>query len=213
MPELPSDGHAPRGDGETKIWEQFPVDVKIVRGVRFETNDGRGDLLRIVVMNDRATAQYASYREYHGGNIAIFVDDVSSFTLRSSRIEETEQAIDGMLGVMSTPLEIPQVVSFCRGIYTPSGARSRLYKAVDPDDSTKMMGVLIEQDARGILERVTWYKTWSAGAAFAVIPDVLEFVLVKDERGAPSLDPNDIGGCAWHYSTTFGIGPSLGLNP
>jgi hypothetical protein len=155
MSDLPSDSHTPRGDGETKIWEQFPVDVKTVRGVRFETNDGRGDLLRIVVMNDRAIAQYGTYREYHGGNAAIFVDDVAAFTLRSSRIEETEQAVEGMLGAMSTPLEIPQVVRFCRGIHTPSGARCRLYKAVDPDDDTKMMGVLIEQDARGRLERIT----------------------------------------------------------
>ena len=212
MPDLPGSDHVPRNDGEIKIREQFPVDVKIVRGVHFETNDGRGDLLRIVVMNDRATAQYASYREYHGGNATIFVDDVSSFTLRSRRIEETQQAIDGVLGSMSTPLEIPQVVSFCRGVHSPSGARSRLYKAVDPDDSTKMMGVLIEQDARGRLERVTWYKTWSASAAFVAIPDALEFVLVRGESGAPSLDPNDIGGWAWHYSTTFGIGPSLGVN-
>ncbi|MDI1480544.1 hypothetical protein [Polyangium sp. y55x31] len=210
MPDLPRSGHAPRG--ETKIREQFPVDVKIVRGVRFETNDGRGDLLRIVVMNDRTVAQYAPYREYHGGNAAIFVDDVSSFTLRSSPIEETQQAVEGVLGAMSAPLEIPQVVSFCRGIHTPSGARCRLYKAVDPDDDTKMMGVLIEQDARGRLEQVTWYKTWSAGAAFAAIPDALEFVLVKDESGAPSLHPNDIGGWAWHYSTSFDIGPSLGVN-
>ncbi|MDI1436520.1 hypothetical protein [Polyangium sorediatum] len=213
MPDLPSGNYVHRGDGETKIQEQFPVDVRIVRGVHFETSDGRGDLLRIVVMNDRATTQYASYREYHGGNASIFVDDVPSFTLRSSRIEEDPRAIDGVLGAMSAPLEIPQVVSFCLGIHTPSGARCRLYKAVDPDDSTRMMGVLIEQDARGRLERVTWYKTWSASAAFFTIPDALEFALVTNESGTPSLDPNDIGGWAWHYSTNVGIGPSLGVSP
>lgn len=186
--------------------EQFPVDVKIVRGVRFETDFG--DLLRIVVMSDNATARYASYREYHYGTNAVSVDLVNKIVMHSAQLETSELAIDTFAQGMSAPLDIPQVVSFVCGIQTHSGAKSRLFKATDPDDNTKMMGLMIEQDEHGNLERVTWYKAWEATAAFRVTPENLKFELVKDESGTPSLDPNKIGGWTWYFCTTLGIGLS-----
>ncbi|UQA57421.1 hypothetical protein [Polyangium aurulentum] len=195
-----------RDDQEHDGHEQFPVDIKVVRTARFHTD--RGDLVRIVVMNDCTTPQYSAYREYHFGNAEVSVEDVTSFMLHSSTIPSTQEAIGEFVGTMSTPLDIPQVVSFCRGIHCPSGARKRLYKATDPDDNTKMLGVLIEQDEQGKLTQVMWYKTWEARAAFRSVPDALEFQLVTDESGTPSLDPNDIGGWTWHYSTSLEIGLS-----
>jgi hypothetical protein len=187
--------------------EQFPVDT-LVRKVWLDTHGPGGDLIRIVVMSNHATPRYSAYREYHYGHTDVSVEDITSFTLRSGTIAGTEQAIDDFVGSMPMPLDIPQVVSFCRGIHSPSGARKRLYKAIDPDDNTKMIGVLIEQDSQGMLAQVTWYKTSEASALFHSTPDSLDFDLVKDENGAPSLDPNDIGGWTWHYSTNLGIGLS-----
>jgi len=187
-------------------YEQFPVDVKTIHGVHFATDFG--DLLRIVVMSDNTTALRSSYREYHYGNNAVLVDGVNKIMMRSTQLERSDQAIDTFVQGMSAPLDIPQVVSFALGIQTPSGAKCRLFKAIDPDDSTKMIGLMIEQDEHGNLERVTWYKAWEATAAFRVTPEQLEFQLVKDENGAPSLDPNRIGGWTWYYSTTIGVGLS-----
>lgn len=208
MCNVQGNDNPPHGGDEKKKREQFPVDVKIVKAISFEVNDGRGDLVRLVIMNDRATQRYASYREYHSGQGCLPLDDVSSFTMRSRTIEDSQEAIDAFLGSASEPMEVPQIVSFCRGIHSPSGARCRLYKAIDPDDDTRMMGVFIEQDAQGNLERITWYKTWYASSAFHSTPERLEFTLVRSDNGAPSLDLNDIGGWTWHYSTYFGVGLS-----
>ena len=186
--------------------EQFPVDIKVVRGVRFETDSG--DLMRIVVMSGHEMPRYQCYREYHYGNTTVSVELVPSFVMRSSTVEPSEQAIEAFAQGMSSPLNIPQVVSFCCGIHTPFAAHARLFKAVDPDDNTKMMGLLIEQDAQGKLLRVTWYKTWAASSAFRLVPDTLAFTLVKNEQGLPSLNPADIGGWTWFFSTSLGIGLS-----
>lgn len=186
--------------------EQFPVDVKIIRGVWFETE--LGDILRIVVMSDNVTARHSSYREYHYGTRAVSVDSVSHIVMRSRSIEHTAQAIETFAQGMSDAIDIPQVVSFVVGIQSPMGAKCRLYKATDPDDTTKMVGLLIEQDSQGNLQRVTWYKAWNATSAFRETPTNLAFELVRDESGAPSLDPNKIGGWTWYFSTTVGIGLS-----
>lgn len=186
-------------------YEQFPVDVK-VRGIRFETDSG--DLLRIVVMSGNTTPLRASFHEYHHGNSSVLVDSVNTLMMHSTQIERSDQAIDSFAQGLPAPLDIPQVVQFVCGIQSTTGAKCRLYKATDPDDPTKKMGLLIEQDNHGNLERVTWYKAWEANAAFLAVPEQLEFQLVKDETGAPSVDPNKIGGWTWYFSTTIGIGLS-----
>lgn len=183
--------------------EQFPVDIRIVRGVRFRTD--YGDILRIVVMSGHTALRYSPYREYHYGTSAVSVDCVSRINMQCEKLEPSEHAIGQFVKGMSAPLVIPQVVRFNRGIEAPSGAKSRLFKATDPDDETKMMGLMIEQDKLGNLERVTWYKAWEASAAFRVAPENLGFQLVTDETGAPSSDPNQIGGWTWYFSTNCGI--------
>lgn len=188
--------------------EQFPVDVKIIRGVWFETP--AGDLLRIVVMSDNKTARHSAYREYHYGTNAVAVDDVTRILMRSRPLELSQQAIDSFAQGMSEPLDVPQVVLFVQGVQSPIGAKCRLYQATDPDDPTKRMGLLIEQDDHGNLQRVTWYKAWPAAAAFQNVPAMLAFELVTDADGVSTLDPNKIGGWAWYFSTTVGIGLSSG---
>lgn len=186
--------------------EQFPVDVKTCRGIRFDTD--YGDIMRIVVMSDCTTQQCLPFREYHYGNATVSVEKTRRIIMRSAKLEASDQAIQEFSNGMSVPLNIPQVVRFSIGIHTPTSDSSRLFKAVDPDDTTKMMGLLIEQDNEGNLVRVTWYKTWEADSAFHSTPEQLVFEIVEDSQGLPSIDPNAIGGWAWHFSTSVGVGLS-----
>jgi hypothetical protein len=180
--------------------EQFPVDTKGITKVRFEIHETGGDLARGVVTNDQETSQCAARREYYFGDAGASIEGVVSFTLRSGVMPGTQEAIDGFVGAMTRELDVAQPCGWCRGVYTASAARSRLYKAVDPDDSTRMIGLLIEQDLEGKLVQLTWYKTTGVGPVFSSAPEALDFDLVTDEGSAPSLDPNHIGGWTWYHS-------------
>ncbi|KYF57874.1 hypothetical protein BE04_20365 [Sorangium cellulosum] len=182
--------------------EQFPVDTRVVTLIRFVKGGAGVDLARIVVMNDQAAAQHSSYREYHHGNTGVFIDAITSLSMQAAAVQCSQKAIDGFTGTMPMHLDVSQSAKWRCGVYNPSGARKRLFKATDPDDGTKMIGLLIEQDQQGRLERVTWYKTRDAQALFHATPDKLAFEVVRDENGAPSLDPNDIGGWTWFYTTS-----------
>ena len=184
--------------------EQFPVDTAVLTNVRLYVDSALGDLVRIVVMNNLSTSQCDSYAEYYHGNAGLSVESVDSLTLRGDTIEGTQQNIDDFVSSMPLHLKIRQPCNWYRGVYTPSGARKRLYKATDPDDSTRMIGLLIEQDSQGKIAQITWYKTTNGGAVFRSTPRSLRFALVKDQKDAISLDPNDIGGWTWYYTTSFG---------
>lgn len=184
--------------------EQFPVDTRVLTKVQLDTNGPGGDLLRIVVTNDQETSELRAHEEYNYGNTGASIEDVTSFTMRCASLEGAQQAVDAFVGSFSLHLETAQTATWFCGIYSPSAARKRLYKAVDPDDSTRMIGVLIEQDAQGKLVQLTWYKTTDTGTLFRAAPGVLDFDLVKDENNTPSLDPNNIGGWTWYYATSSG---------
>ena len=184
--------------------EQFPVDTDVIRKIRFDTNGSLGDLLRIVVMNKQSTSENRANQEYHHGNSAVSIQSVSTFTMRSGTLETSQQAIDSFVGSLPLNITLGQAPIWVRGVYTASGVQKRLYKATDPDDSTKMIGVLLEQDTAGHLTQITWYKTSDAGPLFWATPSTVEFSLVTDENGAASLDPSHIGGWTWYYTTSFG---------
>ncbi|CAN95855.1 hypothetical protein sce5692 [Sorangium cellulosum So ce56] len=182
--------------------EQFPVDTRVVTRIRLFVDRAGVDLARIVLMNDQATPQHSPYREYHHGNAGVLIDGVTSLSMHADAIACSQQAIEGFVGTMPMHLDLLQSAKWRRGVCTSSAAHKRLFKAIDPDDSTKMIGLLIEQDQQGRLERVTWYKTRDARTLFHATPEKLTFEMVKDENGAPSLDPSDIGGWTWFYTTS-----------
>lgn len=184
--------------------EQFPVDTDVLTNVRIYVDDILGDFLRIVVMNNLSTSQCNAYTEYYHGNSTLSIESVDAFTLRAGSMAGTQQHIDEFVGSMALHRTIPQPCTWCRGIYIPTGARKRLYQATDPDDSTRSIGLLIEQDSAGEITQISWYKTTDASAVFRQAPGALDFTLVRDRSGAPSLDPNDIGGWAWYYTTSLG---------
>jgi hypothetical protein len=203
MHKLHADADGSRKDNERERGEQFPVNTHVGLKVHFDTNVIDGDLIRIVVMNDQETSRCSPYHEYHYSNTSVSVESITAFTMRCSPLEVTQQSVDSFAGSMALHLETAQAASWQRGVYVPQGVRKRLYKAVDPDDRTKMIGVLIEQDAEGKLEKLTWYKTQDAKALFVSTPPALEFEIVNDDAGAPSLDPNDIAGWTWYYTTSI----------
>lgn len=186
--------------------EQFPVDVKVLLGVSIENETT--NILRIVVMGELLTTKYSPYREYHAFNDRVGLANIDRFTLRTDILDPTESAIDAFLAPMAAPADIPQVVTFERGVYTPISTQKRLYQAIDPDDTSRLIGCLIEQNEMGQLVQVTWYKTTNASAIFQTIPKSLAFTVVKKESGEDSLDPNDIGGWTWYHSTNNAIGLS-----
>jgi hypothetical protein len=192
--------HAKRRGGR----EQMPVDSDYISKYWFDAGTV-GDLVRIVAMNHQSTTSCSSYTEYHYSGTSLSVGSVSGLTLYGGALNSnTQTAIDDFVGTMSQRLSMAQSPSWCRGVYSPSGAQARLYKATDPDDSTKMIGVLIEQDTSNRLVQITWYKTTNTGPIFASAPGSLSFSLVTDTNGNPSTDPNDIGGWTWYYTSGMG---------
>jgi hypothetical protein len=184
--------------------EQFPTDTRVVTKVRFVTSDPGGDVLKIVIMNDMTTVERAAAHEYNHGATSVSIESLASFTMVTGTIEATQRAIDDFTGGMPLQITTAQAATWHRGVYAPTAARKRLFKAIDPDDSTRMIGVLLEQDAQGHLANLTWYKAQDSGVIFRVTPGRLSFEQVTSASGAPSLDPNDIGGWAWYYATTSG---------
>lgn len=183
-------------------YSQYPVDAYVgsVGKVSFDTNGPSGDFIRMVVMSDTVAAGREARREYIHNNPAISIDDVPSFTVRYAVMRGEE--IDAFLGVMPQQLTIAQAPDWRCGVYRPTEARQRLYKALDPDEQTKMIGVLLEQNSEGRLSRITWYKTRSAKAIFEQSPKTLEFEAVKTAAGERSTNPNDIGGWTWYFTTS-----------
>jgi hypothetical protein len=195
-----------RNDEVCEQNEQFPVNTYVTK-VYFDSNSSAGDILRIVAMSNHTTTNCTAYHEYHHGNTSIAIDSLDSFTLRSGTLASSQGAINSFVSSMPLHIETAQAPSWTGGVRTPTGAHNRLFKAADPDDNTKMIGVLIEQNTAGELTRLTWYKTQEASAIFATTPTSLEFHMVRDYLGAASVDPNDIAGWTWYYTTTIAVGP------
>lgn len=205
MQNMSRSNHSDSSD-KRKNNEQFPVDVKVLLGVSIENEAGL--ILRIAVMGELMTPKYSSFSEYHAFGNRVTLNSIDRFTLKTDILDPTESAIDAFLAPMAAPADIPQVVTFERGVYTPTSAQKRLYQAVDPDDNSRLIGCLFEQDAQGRLGQLTWYKTTNGRAIFQTIPKSLAFTVVKKENGDDSLDPNDIGGWTWYHSTNKAIGLS-----
>ena len=91
-------------------------------------------------------------------------------------------------------------VGWTSGTYTPPEVQARLYKATDPDDDGKQIGLLIEQDEDDNLRAVTWYKQSNTGKIFDVTPERLSSSLVTNAEEGPSVDPNDIEEGDWYHA-------------
>mgnify|MGYP002149377981 CR=1 FL=1 len=137
------------------------------------------------------------------GNNNVSIDDIEAFSFRAAPLgSEHQQDIDTFVGSFPQSFVSPQSATWTRGVYTPTAARKRLYKATDPDDSTRLIGMLLEQDTNGRLRQVAWYKAQESSVIFQSTPSSLDFELVRDHNGAPTTDPSYIGGWTWYYCTS-----------
>jgi hypothetical protein len=178
--------------------EQFPINTLVTKVVL--TASTPGDFMRLVVMNNEAVGSFSSLHEYHYNTTTVSIDDVTAFTMNCGTIPATTGDISSFVGSMSLQFNVGQAPSWTRGTYSPTAARAQLYQATDPDDGTKKIGLLLEQNTSGQLTAVTWYKTQSASSIFATTPSSLSFTQVTDSRNNPSTDPNNIGGWTWYYT-------------
>jgi hypothetical protein len=91
------------------------------------------------------------------------------------------------------------------GQYTPpTGTTARLFKATDPDDTSKQIGLVIAQDASNNLKATAWYKTSQPSGGWvwqpANMPASLSWTLVTDGGGNATLDPSYIqSGQSWYW--------------
>jgi hypothetical protein len=188
------EGHAPAPHANL---EQFPVDVFLTKVSFFV--DGI-DFVRIVVTNEQRVAPYEPGREYYFVDRSVSIEDVEAFTLSCGTLRGHKGEIEAFAGSMPAMFTIPQAAVFVRGVHAPTSERRRLYQAKDPDDANKVIGLLLEQNARGELERITWYKAQDAKVAFRSPPPSLRFELVRNE-GKPSTDPAHMGGWSWYHAS------------
>ncbi|WP_437968698.1 hypothetical protein WMF04_05125 [Sorangium sp. So ce260] len=197
---------APQDPARDAVQLQVPPDVKMQRLV-FTVSDGH--LIRAVVTsaNNPSGPLYDAGVEYWSGYSGLAVTSYTTLSMASTRDQLTESQITSLL-LPNTNwgpiLDITQNIGtggWTLGTYQPTAARSRLFKAVDPDNPTRFIGLVIEQDLNNDLERITWYKQVLTGTIFSQTPPSLTFSVVLDSGGQPSTNPNDIVQATWYHAS------------
>jgi hypothetical protein len=187
--------------GGGPIMEQIPVSTNKSTKVWIEDHFSR-PFLKIIVTNNRLVPGFDIDTEYWYTSIDTSISGVSSITFKSQSDRYSEEDlvahVEGSTHAFSTRQTIG-TAGWTEGTYVPRGTQKRLYKAVDPDDATKWIGLLIEQDETNALTGITWYKqTNSTGTVFGRTPTSLAFRLVTHE-GSPSTSPSDVASGTWYY--------------
>ena len=198
--DIQNDGVAPR---------QIPVDTSKVTGIQF-MYDGL-PFLQVLATGDAVErgSKFARRTEYWAATSAVPVSNLTSLEMVATEVRETDRAMTGFLypdAHFGAALTAPQVVSpadWTKGEYAPGSMNAKLFKAPDPDDPSRSIGLLIEQNARGKLVATTWYKAANdTGRIFDHTPHALTFSAVVDDHGRPTSDPRYIDGYAtWYHYT------------
>lgn len=196
------DKHVHGNDGGPIIMEQIPVSTNKSTQVWFEDHD-HNTFLRIIVTNDRPVSGFSLDTEYWYTSTDISITGVSSITFRSQSGLYSEAALLAYVSGFSKSFETRQNIGtagWTEGTYSPTATKKRLYKAVDPDNSSHQIGLLIEQNSTNALTAITWYKqTNTSGTVFGTRPTSLVFSLVTYENVA-STDPSHIASGTWYYA-------------
>jgi hypothetical protein len=194
-----ADGH---DDGDEALDRQVPVSVNKSMFIWIDDNN-RDTFLRVIVTGNRPVPGFDIDTEYWYTSTDVAITEVSSVTFRAQSSPYSEKDFLSHIGGFAQAISTRQTIGaagWTEGAHTPTGTQARLYKAVDPDDSTKWIGLLIEQDAKNALTGITWYKqTNISGNAFERTPASLTFSLVTCE-GSPSTSPSDVASGAWYYA-------------
>ena len=184
------------------IANQVPIDVNKTTEIWIE--DGNSDtFIRTIATNNVSVTGYDQDTEYWYTSTDISINDVSQVTLRSASGVYDEEDLEDFVGGYDAAFSTRQDIGtngWTEGTYTPTATKKRLYKAVDPDNSSNWIGLLIEQDSGNALVGITWYKrTNTSGTVFGTTPASLAFSLVTHE-GNPSTNPAHITSGTWYYA-------------
>ena len=170
----------------TEIWIDLPTSV----------------FIKVVAMNDVTVGSFQSGMEYwYASATSLGEEDELDFGSQSGSYTSTQ--INQFIGELDPVFEWTQEIGtqgWTQGTYSPVADQSRLYRATDPDDSQKLIGLLIEQDTSDNLRGITWYKQENTGTIFDTTPGSLTFSLVTDQYNQPSTDPADIDNGTWYYA-------------
>jgi hypothetical protein len=198
--EKSGQGHENDGGGGP-IFEQVPVSTNKTTQVWIMDQDFT-TFLRIIVTNNRLVPGFDLDTEYWYTSTDVSISGVSSVTFGSRSAQFSEADLLGYIGGYAQSFATRQTIGttgWTEGAYSPTATQKRLFKAVDPDDATKWIALLIEQDSTNALAGITWYKqTNTSGTLFATTPTSLAFSLVTHE-GSPSTSPSSIASGVWYY--------------
>ncbi|EYF07232.1 hypothetical protein [Chondromyces apiculatus] len=194
-----------QGDGQTpskRVYaRQIPVDANKITEVWLDV--GVSVFIKVVITNNLAVGSYASNTEYWYASSLVSLGDVTSLDMGSESGSFGSMQIASFVGSLDLAFSWTQAIGtggWTSGTYTPTEVQARLYKATDPDDDNKQIGLLIEQDEDDNLRAITWYKQSNTGTIFDVTPERLSFSLVTNAEEGPSVDPNDIEEGDWYYA-------------
>ncbi|APR82707.1 Hypothetical protein A7982_08056 [Minicystis rosea] len=185
---------------------QFPVDAYVGK---VEILHGSTPFIHVILGNNALPlgSSYDSRSEYWVGSHSTSVETMTSLTMTYTTMTSPSDTLIGdyltseaSFGAAIATPQFVSTVDWSRLGYISRASKRRLFQAVDPDDPSHHIGLLIEQTNHNELSGIVWFKTSNTSQAFATTPSSLSFTYVTDALGNPSLDPNDIEpGITWYH--------------
>jgi len=150
---------------------QVPVDIRPNAITFIRIYDGRNpDFIRAVCTNvtEISALSMSGGQEYWYSKSITDVSSLSEVTLdiqtnQYGSSSAAQEAIQNFISGFTQSFDVAQAISSSgwssSGYTIPSGSRTRLFKATDPDDSSKKLGMLIVQNSTPLLTDIVWYNT------------------------------------------------------
>ena len=195
----PVSSRAPQS--QTLYAQQVPIDAGKVTEVYLDAMSHI--FIKVVVMNDMNIGSYKSNTEYWYAATTVAVADAPQITMGSQSDRYDANQIQQFIGSLPLAFTWTQNIgktAWTQGTYMPVAPQAKLFKAPDPDDASRQIALLIEQDASNNLRGITWYKQVNTGLACNVMPGSLKLTQVTYRRGMPSVDPSNIAPGPWYYA-------------
>lgn len=196
---VPSQGRTP---SKRILARQIPIDANKVTEIWIDLPSSV--FIKVVAMNDVSSVTgFDAYKEYWYAASGTSIEEEDELTFSSQSGSYTSTQINEFVGNLGQVFWWTQNIGtggWTEGTYQPQSTYSRLYKATDPDDSQKQIGLLIEQNSSNNLVAITWYKQDNTGKIFDTTPGELTFTVVTNQQDEPSTDPADIASGDWYYA-------------
>lgn len=192
-----------------------PIDAESSVLLRFHSAPDPASLAPIVMVatgtNQNVQPQYSVNAEYWSVLAGALSQYAQLFMTLDSQ-PYTASQLGGVFNDYTARLEVGEkalALQWIKGVVAvPTDSLCTLFKARDPDDPERWIGLLLEQGPDFRLRHVSWYKTWDPpggnvwSAAAAPLGKVLSWSAVLDSQGNPSILPSSIDPEASWYSFT-----------